>query len=147
MDSGEVIPGLNENWTFAGANATEWMSGFIMFLISSEMFDKISRAMPILLLIWLLTTFALSFARRAFPDEERGLRNYLMVKVGLAPEGIPPAAELIPIFSGAPMRKRPEVSRYAELELDLAFAVNNTDRAEDDQSLDWKPTTPSAKSS
>lgn len=123
MDNGEVIPALNEQWTFGGANATEWMSGFVMFLMSTEMFEKISRSMPMLLVIWLATTFGLSYARRAFPDEERGLRNFLMTIVGIAPQGLPPPAALVPVFSASPMRQMQLDKQYQVLKLDDVFEL------------------------
>ncbi len=123
MDNGEVIPGLNENWTFAGANAMEWVSGFVMFIISTEMFDKISRSMPLLIIIWLATTFLMALARNSFPDEERGMRNWLMTKAGKAPPNMPPASELQPVFSGFPMAKLAKGAHFNTLDLDSALKI------------------------
>jgi len=123
MDNGEVIPGLNENWTFAGANAMEWMSGFVVFIMSTEMFDKISRSMPLLIIIWLATTFFLASMRRMFPDEERGLRNFLMVKVGLTPMNLPDPSELQPLWAGTPMHSLRQGAHFNTLDLDGMLAA------------------------
>ncbi len=121
MDNGEVIGALNEDWNFAGANLPEWMSGFVVFLIASEMFDKISRSMPILLMMWIGTTFLLAAARKSFPDEERGLRNAVMVALGFIPIGLPAPSKFCPMWSGAPVKELGEDSHYQTLRLDEAI--------------------------
>lgn len=134
MDNGEVIPGLNENWTFAGANAVEWMSGFMMFILSTELFDKISRSMPLLIVIWLATTFALSTLRNMFPDEERGMRNWLMTKAGMIPLNLPAPAELQPTWSGVPMHALPKSAHYQELKLDDMLQIKIEEKKTTDDS-------------
>lgn len=118
MDNGEVIVALNEDWTFAGATLPEWMSGFVVFLMSSELFDKVSRSMPLLLLLWVVTTFLLAAARRSFPDEERGLRNAVTTALGFIPLGLPAPAKFRPLWSGAPMRELNKEAHYNTLRLD-----------------------------
>ena len=122
MDNGEVIPGLNEDWTLGGAKFHEWIAGLMMFLIASELFfDNIGRNMPYLLMIWVGTTFALAGIRRCFPDEERGIRNYCMTAVGMPPPGIPAPSMLQPYWSGAPMRGLDEQTEFSRLNLQEIF--------------------------
>jgi hypothetical protein len=118
MDNGEVIVALNEEWTFAGASLFEWMAGFVTFLISTTMFDKISSYMPVLLMIWVGTTFALAAARKSFPDEEVGLRNALSVALGVTPLGLPAPSCFNPYWSTCPMRDLPKTAHYHTLQLD-----------------------------
>ena len=122
MDNGEVIPGLNEDWTLGGAKLAEWIAGFMMFIIASELFfDNIGRNMPQLLIIWVSTTFGLAALRRSFPDEERGIRNSSLTAIGVEPPGIPAPASLQPYWSGAPARElRPECE-FSELGLSQVF--------------------------
>ena len=82
MDSGGVIPGLNEDWTFAGCKPFEWLAGFMTSFLVANMVDKPATWMPILVMIWIGTTLGLAFLRRKFPDEERGVRNLVMVTCG-----------------------------------------------------------------
>jgi hypothetical protein len=63
------------------------------------------------------TTLTLATLRSQFPDEERGLRNFAMTKLGFAPPGIPAPADLQSVWSGAPMRELPEVSKFTTLGL------------------------------
>lgn len=118
MDNGEVIPGLNEDWTLGGAKLSEWIAGFMMFIIAGELlFDKVGRAMPQLMLIWICTTFGMAALRRNFPDEERGIRNSALTTVGIEPPGIPAPAALQPYWSGAPMREMEESAEFMALGL------------------------------
>ncbi len=95
MDSGQVIPGLNQSWTLGGAKVMEWMSGFLACIIFQELFlDSASRSMPIVMAIWVLTTYSLAAMRRSFPDEEIGLRNKLAVTLGVCPPNLPPPSQL-----------------------------------------------------
>lgn len=119
MDNGDVIVGLDEQWTFAGATAMEWISGFVMFMVAAQLIStNITRGMPILLFVWVATTVSLASVRKQFPDEDRGVRNALMVALGLTPPGIPAPAALQPQWSGAPMRALSESAWYNVLELD-----------------------------
>jgi hypothetical protein len=122
VDNGEVIPGLNEEWTLGGAKLFEWIAGFMMFIIASELFfTNTGRAMPQLMMIWMATTFGLAALRRTVPDEERGVRNKVMTALGIAPPGIPAPASLQPYWSGAPMRHMKKDSLFVELQLDVVL--------------------------
>ncbi|MDZ4787216.1 MAG: hypothetical protein SGJ02_14175 [bacterium] len=121
MDNGEVILALNEDWNFAGANLPEWMSGFVVFLLASECFDKVSRSMPLLLVLWVTTTFLLAAARKSFPDEERGLRNAVTTALGFVPMGLPAPSKFRPAWSGAPAKVLADNSHYDTLRLDEAI--------------------------
>lgn len=122
MDSGTEIPGLGEDWTFAGAKAMEWLAGLVAFMVVSELFHlKPAHSMPVLLLVWFGTTLGLAAIRRKFPDEERGVRNAAMVAVGFPPPGIPTPAKLQPYWSGRPVREMKGTSYFSQLKLDLVF--------------------------
>lgn len=118
MDSGDVIPGLNEDWTFAGARPAEWMSGFMTSFLAANMVDKPAQWMPFLVMIWIGTTLGLALLRKKFPDEERGVRNIVMVTCGFEPPGIPAPSKLQPLWSGAPIKAVKEDCLYAQLGLD-----------------------------
>lgn len=119
MDNGEVIMGLNEEWTLGGAKLGEWIGGFMMFIIAQELFfGNIGRNMPWLMLIWVTTTFGLAGLRRSFPDEERGIRNAAMTAAGFAPPGIPTPASLQPYWSGAPLRRLKKETILVQLGLE-----------------------------
>ena len=125
MDNGEVIPGLNEEWTLGGAKLFEWVAGFMMFIIASELFfTNTGRAMPQLMTIWVCTTFGLAGMRRAFPDEERGVRNAALTALGISPPGIPSPAALQPYWSGAPMREMDKEKLFRELQLDIVLETD-----------------------
>jgi hypothetical protein len=132
MDSGEEIPGLGDNWTFVGAKPFEWIAGFIMAMIASELFFKgvTTKWMPVLGAIWLGTTVGLAGLRNKFPDEERGLLHLVAVKCGFAPPGIPTPAELQPIWSGAPLRELPPKREFVQLGLDALF-INEEEEDEE----------------
>ncbi|MCB0336184.1 MAG: hypothetical protein KDD62_07755 [Bdellovibrionales bacterium] len=120
MDDGYVIPGLNENWTFAGAKPMEWASGLVAMILVNEFFvSNMGRSMPLLLMVLVLVPIGLATLRKAYPDEERGLRNHLMSILGVAPPDIPPPALLQPTWSGLPMREMPEARLFMQLGLDL----------------------------
>lgn len=121
MDSGEVIPGLNEDWTFAGAKMFEWLAGLMMAMLVSSAFDRPGQQMPLLIIIWIGTTFGLAQLRKGFPDEERGVRNICMVSLGFSPPGIPNPAALQPRWSGAPMRALDSKLPICDLQLDQAL--------------------------
>jgi len=128
MDNGEVIPGLNEPWTFAGATALEWGSGIMMLMISKELLHlNPARNMPILIGLAVGTALLLAQGRRRFPDEQRGVRNFVMISLGLNPPLIPAPAQLQPVWSGCPMRAMRPNREFAELELDKVFEVGSVD--------------------
>lgn len=122
MDSGEEIPALNETWTMLGAKPSEWGSGLVMFMMCSELFNNVARAMPYLMAIWLATTVGMALLRKSFPDEEKGIANHFMTMLGFCPPNIPRPAPLQPIWSGAPTRTLPEGCHFARL--GLAEIVN-----------------------
>ncbi len=128
MDNGEVIPCLNEDWTFAGCKLFEWMAGLTSAFLASALVDKPAQHMPMLVLIWIGITLGLATMRKKFPDEERGVRNVCMVACGFEPPGIPAPSKLQPRWSGAPIRKLNPLSLYMQLELD---AVVNKPRNKD----------------
>lgn len=117
MDSGDVIPCLNEDWTFAGCKLMEWMAGLMMALLASTAVDKPANAMPFLVLIMIGSTLVIATLRKRFPDEERGVRNLAMVSLGFEPVGIPAPSKLQPVWSGAPVRQLSEKSLFRQLEL------------------------------
>lgn len=131
MDNGEEIPGLNESWTFGGAKAAEWMAGFVCMIIFNEfMGTHAARAMPLLLVVMVGSTFILAGIRSRFPDEERGVRNLVMVTLGFAPPGIPTPSALQPVWSGCPVRDLEETSMYKQLDLGELFE-NEAEDTED----------------
>ncbi len=117
MDSGDVIPCLNEDWTFAGCKLMEWMAGLMMALLASTACAKPANAMPFLVLIMIGSTLVIATLRKRFPDEERGVRNLAMVSLGFEPVGIPAPSKLQPVWSGAPVRQLSEKSLFRQLEL------------------------------
>jgi hypothetical protein len=120
-DDGEVLQGLNERWTFMGANAMEWACGLVVFLMISLFAATPGRAMPFMLIGWVLTTTSLASLRRSFPDEERGVRNAICAAAGVPPMGIPAPASLQPVWSQCPIRDLPENCKFKKLGLDLLF--------------------------
>jgi hypothetical protein len=122
MDNGDVIPGLNEDWTFAGCKPMEWMSGLVLSFLVSTAFDKPAHYMPLLVLIWIGSSLSLGAARRKFPDEERGVRNMCMAACGFEPPGIPAPASLQPRWSGAPLRQLSDQKLFTQLHLGEVLA-------------------------
>ena len=120
-DDGEVLQGLNDTWTFMGANLFEWVSGFMVFLLVSLFFKSPARAMPYMLGACIATTAGLAGARKSFPDEERGLRNALAVSCGIVPPGLPPPASLQPVWSQCPVRDLPKECAFNRLGLNEMF--------------------------
>ena len=136
MDSGDVIPGLNEDWNFGGAKLMEWAAGLVMFMMANEFFfTNTAKSMPILLMVWIATTFGLANIRKKFPDEERGIRNVMMVLMGFPPPGIPVPAVLQPVWSGAPLRELPVLCDYRVLELDKVFELSEEMKGDTEESL------------
>ena len=127
MDDGEVLQGLNENWTFMGANMFEWCSGFMVFVIVSIFFASPARGMPYMLAACILTTATLASLRMSYPDEERGMRNALAASIGVPPPGIPRPARLQPIWSACPLRKLPDNTRFMRLGLTKVFPTFERD--------------------
>jgi hypothetical protein len=123
MDDGHVIPGLNEEWSFAGAKLMEWMTGLTSAFLASTLIEKPATAMPLLVIILIGTTLSLSNLRKRFPDEERGVMNLVMTSLGFQPIGIPAPARLQPRWSGGRISKLP--NRCLFVELDLDSIINN----------------------
>ena len=126
MDNGDEIPGLNQEWTFLGANIMEWSAGFAAMVICSEVLFKgqVASAVPFLLIICVGTVVGLKSARAMYPDESRGLRNHMMTLCGFAPPGIPAPAELQSTWSGAPAKNLSAMCEYKLLGLDHLFERN-----------------------
>ena len=82
--------------------------------------------MPILVGIMIGTTSGLAGLRKAFPDEERGIRNLMMVSLGFAPPGIPKPAAIQPVWSGAPMRELSETKHFSQLGLEEVFRIEES---------------------
>ena len=121
FDDGEVLQGLDEDWTFMGANAMEWACGLVVFVLISLFADSPARAMPFMLLGWVLTTTTLAAMRRSFPDQERGVRNAVCVACGFPPPGIPAPSVMQPIWSGSPSRQVRENTKFVQLGLSDMF--------------------------
>lgn len=122
MDNGEEIQGLDEGWTFGGANMMEWASGLVAFMVSNELFlHNASRNMPILLAIWIGTSIGLSKLRKKFPDEHRGIANAAMTGMGFKPPFIPAPASLQPLWSGCRVQALDKEKYFMQLGLDKVF--------------------------
>lgn len=117
IDNGHVIPGLNESWTLLGAKASEWMCGMVAFMLVYNIPDKPLRFMPLFLGVFVGTAVAMAAIRKRFPDEEKGMRNYAAMTLGIQPPGIPAPSFMQPIWSGAPLRGLPEQSEFRQLGL------------------------------
>ena len=136
MDNGEEIPGLNEDLSFAGAKMMEWVSGFVMFMVVSELFKlNPAHSMPVLLVAWLGTTLGLATVRKRFPDEERGVRNAAMVGLGFAPPGVPPPAAIQPHWSGQPCRRLESSTYFEQLNLADLFARDIDEGSDDENAI------------
>ena len=120
-DNGEVLQGLNESWTFMGANAMEWGCGLLVFLMISLFASSPARAMPFMVLGFVLTSTSLASLRKSFPDEQRGVRNALCTACGVQPPSIPAPASLQPLWSAAPIKDLPETCAFKMLNLDQVF--------------------------
>ena len=121
FDDGEVLQGLDEDWTFMGANAMEWACGLVVFVLISLFADSPARAMPFMLLGWVLTTTTLAAMRRSFPDQERGVRNAVCVACGFPPPGIPAPSVMQPLWSGSPSRELQQNTKFVQLGLPQMF--------------------------
>lgn len=120
-DDGEVLPGLNDNWTFLGANAMEWCVGLAVFLMIGSCARTPASAMPLMMMGWFATTFTLAGTRRTFPDEERGTRNAVMTACGFPPPDIPAPSSLQPVWSACPILELDKMTRFRQLGLDELF--------------------------
>ena len=85
FDGGEVLQGLNDPWTFMGANAMEWACGLMVFLMISLFADSPAKAMPFMILGFVLTSTTMASLRKSFPDEQRGVRNAICTACGVEP--------------------------------------------------------------
>ena len=128
MDNGEVIPGLNDGYTFLGAKIMEWMSGFIMAMLTAAIFQiNITQWAPLLVIIAFFTTTSMAKLRRSFPDEERGIANLCASRLGFSPPGIPRPARIQPFWSGCPIKGYPELKEFNYLGLDEVFSIDEVD--------------------
>lgn len=133
MDNGEELSMLNEPWAFLGVRLNEWIIGFmVMILILGITGAKGPGIMPVVVGAGVACAVIAATLRSRFPDEERGLRNYFMLKLGFTPPGIPTPSELQPYWSAAPISELKPTTRYAELGLDEIFLH--------DEDQDIKPT-------
>lgn len=132
FDDGEVLQGLDENWTFMGANAMEWATGLVVFLLISLFADSPARAMPFMLAGWVLTTTTLAGLRRSFPDQERGVRNAVSTACGFPPPGIPAPSCLQPVWSGCPTKDVKSSARFRKMGLERMFPSFERDLTEAD---------------
>ena len=121
FDNGEVLQGLASKWMFLGATLMEWGCGIVMFFIVSLFGSSPVSAMPFMLGATFFTAYSLASLRRAFPDEERGVRNSLMTSCGFAPQDIPAPSALQPLWSGSPVRDLPADCAFVSLGLVMCF--------------------------
>ena len=121
FDDGDVLPGLNESWTFMGANAMEWCCGLCTFVCIGAVASTPAAAMPLMLASWVGTTYTLAAIRRSFPDEERGARNAMMTALGFPPPGIPAPAALQPVWSQARVMELHPESKFRKLGFEYLF--------------------------
>ena len=121
FDNGEVLNGLNQRWTFLGANIMEWGCGLMTFMIISTFSQSPVRVMPYMLLGMVATTATMASLRKSFPDEERGIRNAFMTACGFPPPGIPAPSAIQPVWSAAPVDELDEESTYRRLGLDTFY--------------------------
>ncbi|MGA1191938.1 MAG: hypothetical protein ACO3XO_06635 [Bdellovibrionota bacterium] len=139
MDNGEVIPGLGEGWTFAGARPMEWGSGLVLGICAQELLFTGSPAstMPYFIAIIVGTALLLKSLRKSFPDEEKGVANYCMAQLGIEPPTIPPPAQLQPLWSGTPMQAISVKKEYMELGLINIFPHEQDDEEEEHEGIPW----------
>ncbi len=124
MDNGEVINGLNEGWTFIGANLTEWLAGFMMTLFIGSAFGiSPVGGTPIFITTLAGITFGMAALRKQFPDGTRGVANSFMISMGLPPPGIPRPSSIQPLWSGGPIKQVSEKKDYSHLNLDEMFEL------------------------
>jgi hypothetical protein len=121
FDDGEVLQGLDESWSFMGANAMEWGCALAVFMMISLFADSVARAMPFMLIGGIMTAVTLASMRKSFPDQERGVRNAVSTFFGFPPPGIPAPSKIQPIWSGAPLREIPKNSKFVKMGLTQMF--------------------------
>ena len=134
-DDGEVLPGLNENWTFLGATAFEWALGIVVFVMISIFAPpgRIGVMVPFMLAGWVATTYSFASVRQLFPDEERGVANTMMTFCGFEPLNIPAPSALQPIWSGAPAQELKKDNKFNEVGLDAMFPVFHEQLTDDEE--------------
>ena len=132
FDGGEVLQGLEEEWTFMGANLMEWICGIVVFLMIGSISSSTVQAIPFMIAGFILTATTLASLRRMFPDEHRGVRNMLTSALGLPPVDIPPPSALQPLWSGCPVRELSQKSQYVQLGLDELFPLHVDDLTDAD---------------
>lgn len=132
FDDGEVLQGLDEPWTFAGANAMEWAVGLVVFLMIGSFARTPASAMPFMIAGWVLTTTTLATIRKMFPDEERGVRNAVLTSCGFPPPGIPAPAIIQPVWSASPLKTIPENWHFKKLGLNRLFPSFQRDLSDAD---------------
>lgn len=120
-DDGEVLPGLDETWTFMGANAMEWAVGLVVFIMIGSFARTPASAMPMMLAGWIFTTATLASTRKLYPDEQRGVRNAILTSCGFPPPDVPSPAAIQPVWSAAPLREIDPESKFSKLGLDKLF--------------------------
>lgn len=136
MDGGEVLPGMDEGWTFAGARLMEWGSGLVVAMLVQELFfSSPAKTMPLFIAIIVGITFTLASLRKSFPDEERGVANYMMTKLGVSPPGMPTPAELQPLWSGLPLQVMHQEKEFIQLGLLDVFPHGDLDEDDELQSI------------
>ncbi|MCC6934034.1 MAG: hypothetical protein IT292_12420 [Deltaproteobacteria bacterium] len=135
FDDGEVLPGLNEKWTFFGATAFEWAIGLVSFMMPSIFAPngKIGVMIPFMLIAWVLTTYSFASLRQLYPDEERGVSNSFMTACGFEPVNIPSPAKLQPYWSAAPIKELDKESRFVAVDLDKMFPSFEDQLREEEQ--------------
>lgn len=134
-DNGEVLPGLNEPWTFAGANMIEWIVGVVVFLFIGAFSTNMARAVPLMIVGWVSTTLGLASMRSAFPDQERGLKNAFTVACGVSPLGLPAPSALRSIWSGAPVRELSPKCQFVKLGLYKIHPIWTREFKEDEDNV------------
>lgn len=129
-DNGEVLQGIGDKWTFCGATLMEWASGFVMFMIVSLTGQSVVQVIVPMILAWVGTTVFLAATRKLFPDEERGVRNFLMSTLGVKPPDIPPPSSLQPFWSASPVRALSSDCRFVQLGLHKTFNLEELSTGE-----------------
>ncbi|MBL7663146.1 hypothetical protein JNK13_10390 [bacterium] len=133
FDDGEVIQGLDDRWSFGGANAVEWAVGVVVFVIIGSLARTPASAMPLMLFGWIGTTATLASIRKMFPDEERGVRNAALTAIGIRPQGIPAPARIQPVWSPCPLRRVHPSSKFSRLGLESIFPTLQAQLTEEEQ--------------